>query len=153
MNSLSIETPSLKEETLPETLSDLELRCMDYRWEPSQWKDFFNSHEGKSKLFLVTLGDERIGLLFFHLNSWSGQAHLLKIGLRPDTRGSGAASALLKEGIKWLKENGYKEIFLEVGVLNKRAVGFYRKSGFVQLCVKKQFYSDGADAFAMLLSL
>lgn len=78
---------------------------------------------------------------------------MIKIGLKPETRGSGAATALLDEAKTWLKENRFKEIFLEVSARNERAVGFYRKSGFIELCVKKQFYSDGADALAMLLTL
>ena len=126
---------------------------MNYPWQERQWREFFETSTGNFRLYTAADKDRPLGLLLYQLNPWSMQAHLLKIGLKPPARGSGAATDLLETSKLWLRQNGYQEVYLEVGLDNARALGFYRKSGFVELCVKRQFYSDGADALAMLLAL
>lgn len=93
------------------------------------------------------------GFILFQLNPWEGQAHLLKIGLNARMRGTGAAVELFEKARFFLASEKYKEIFLEVAASNHRAIGFYLKCGFLRLCVKKAFYSNGDDAAAMLLRL
>lgn len=148
---IKVQTETLNAESVQ--LALLDGQCMAYSWSKAQWDDFLRKNEDQTLLLLVKDEENLIGFALFHLNRWSLQAHLLKICLLDSYRGSGAAPALLKQCCELLKTMGYEEIYLEVSVLNPRAIGFYEKCGFAQLCVKKGFYSDGADAMAMLLSL
>ena len=148
---IEVQTEPLKVE--PIQLAVLDGQCMAYSWSEAQWDDFLRKNEEQTLLVLVKSKENLIGFALFQLNRWSFQAHLLKICLLDSYRGCGAAPALLKQCCELLKTMGYGEIYLEVSVLNPRAIGFYEKQGFAQLCVKKGFYSDGADAMAMLLSL
>lgn len=49
----------------------------------------------------------------------------------PDFLGRGAGSALLEEGITWLKNKGYKRVTLWVLSTNEEAKGFYKHRGWV----------------------
>jgi ribosomal protein S18 acetylase RimI-like enzyme len=44
---------------------------------------------------------------------------------------------------------GAKSIYLEVELPNQRAIGFYKKLGFVSLRTIKRYYSDATDALTM----
>tara|TARA_Y100000768_G_C23925387_1_gene657254 strand:- start:978 stop:1373 length:396 start_codon:yes stop_codon:yes gene_type:complete len=124
-----------------------------YPWNEQLWNDVFTNEDSRYFLCSVIEKEELLGFSLFEINKWSQQAHLLKIVICPEARGSGIASKLFLFCRDRIKESGMEEIYLEVDASNKRAVSFYKKNHFTVLCVKKSFYSDGADAQAMLLSL
>lgn len=138
---------------LCQELCALDAECMDYSWGIESWRDFLNSDPGFISLFTFRTPNNLGGLALFQLNPWSKQAHLIKIATRPEYRGLGVASEIFEFSRLALIQAGIEEIYLEVASLNARARAFYGKTGFNELCVKKQFYSDGEDAVAMLLSL
>jgi RimJ/RimL family protein N-acetyltransferase len=49
-----------------------------------------------------------------------------------DWRGRGVGSALLETAIGWAREQGLHKLSLDVFVHNERAIGLYRKFGFVE---------------------
>ncbi|MCO4754609.1 MAG: GNAT family N-acetyltransferase [Bacteriovoracaceae bacterium] len=153
MKIKSLDLEQLESSDLMTDLVTIDEKHLDYSWTRAQWKSLFNGDSDRYLLMGAFNEDELAGFSLFELNPWSAQAHLLKIVIRPELRGSGAASQLFHLSRKSLNKKSMCEIFLEVGARNDRAVGFYRKQGFLQLCVKKSFYSDGTDALAMLLSL
>lgn len=139
-------------------LCRLESSFMRHSWNLTQWREYLATTPDRRAIFLASaepgadmaLG---VGFLVLGLNPWSQEAHLLKVGVLKSFEGSGAAGDLMREAMDWLRHNAYETIFLEVDVGNARAISFYRRLGFEELCVKKGFYSDGADALAMLLQL
>ena len=52
---------------------------------------------------------------------------------RPELRGSGVASAVLKELEKWSTVLGAKACVLETGINQKTAIHFYKKMGYVSI--------------------
>jgi len=85
--------------------------------------------------------------LFRHLQD-DEQTHLLKIYISPQWRRTGVAELLFEASLSAL---GVKEVFLEVGETNLAAQRFYEKIGFNKLHLSKGFYSDGENAWLMLL--
>lgn len=78
-------------------------------------------------------------------------ADLLRIGVRPDCRREGLASALLEEALAHTGEAD--RMLLEVSAGNRGAVAFYLARGFAQVDVRPHYYRDGSDALVLLREL
>lgn len=76
------------------------------------------------------------------------EAEIITIGVHPDARGTGIASAMLGIMENEAKKAGAKKIFLEVSAENAPAINLYKKCGFVQNGVRPKYY-DGVDAILM----
>ena len=76
------------------------------------------------------------------------EAEIVTIGVHPDARRTGVASAMLGivEGI--LQKNGVKSIFLEVAENNRPARTLYENNGYQQIGIRPKYY-DGIDAIMM----
>ncbi|WP_210367905.1 ribosomal protein S18-alanine N-acetyltransferase [Bacillus sp. REN3] len=82
------------------------------------------------------------------------EAHITNIALLPDYRGLKLGEALFAKVIELAKEMGAISMTLEVRVSNERAKALYRKFGFVEGAVRKQYYTDNMeDALVMWVNL
>ena len=82
-----------------------------------------------------------------------GSAHLISAAVLRHQRRKGIAAGLLETLIKYLIGQRVKELWLEVKLSNQEAIALYTKLGFAQLSVISNYYSDGAAALRMRLSL
>lgn len=76
------------------------------------------------------------------------EAELITIGVAPDSRHTGIASAMLGIMEHELKKSGVQKIFLEVAQNNTPAYTLYEKIGFVAVGRRPKYY-DGIDAIIM----
>lgn len=67
-------------------------------------------------------------------------ADLLGIAVDPSERRRGAAQKLLEHSFDICKSRGTGEMFLEVRRSNTAACALYRKNGFEQISVRKNYY-------------
>lgn len=119
-------------------------------WPIKDWNDINWSHH---LLWGLSLNGDVVGFaLFFKLTS-DNAAHLLKICLRSQDRGQGLAVPFWDNCQAELRSLNVESVFLEVEVGNNQAISFYKKVNFRDLRRIKAFYSDGADAQTMLLTL
>ncbi|MEN2999814.1 MAG: N-acetyltransferase [Acidilobaceae archaeon] len=80
--------------------------------------------------------------------------HLVSIAVRAPYRRMGIGSALLRETIDVVdKFYNAESLYLEVRVTNYPAISLYEKFGFKKARVVKGYYSDGEDAYVMVLRL
>ncbi|ERJ11712.1 GNAT family N-acetyltransferase [Haloplasma contractile] len=89
----------------------------------------------KMSLFLVAVIDDRmIGSLTLDKGPYKKSHHtaLLGITILEGYTSMKIGSKMLEDTIKWCKENGIKKINLEVFETNLRAIGLYRKFGFIE---------------------
>ena len=77
-------------------------------------------------------GDRAVGCGCFKRFD-AGTAEIKRMFVRPENRGSGAATLLLEELEKWAAEAGYSRAILETGVKNPEAIRFYTKSGYARI--------------------
>ncbi|MDI3403787.1 GNAT family N-acetyltransferase [Streptomyces cavernicola] len=62
------------------------------------------------------------------------QAHLVAVFVRPEHRGGRVAADLFRAAVDWARaQDGVRRVRLLVHVDNERALGFYRKAGFVRV--------------------
>jgi len=81
-----------------------------------------------------------------------GEAHILNIAVDPRWRGRGVASRLLGFVLQIMKRRMVYEVFLEVRVSNEYAKSLYKKFGFREAFIRRNYYGD-EDAIVMVLDL
>lgn len=106
--------------------------------------DFAASLTDPTRLFWVAKEGETL-LGFCGLSQSFEQGDILNIGVRPDQRGKGIGSVLLAQAIKTFKEQGGKQLFLEVRASNTAAKALYEKFGFRQIGIRKGYYQQPAE--------
>ncbi|WP_297073919.1 ribosomal protein S18-alanine N-acetyltransferase [Thermococcus sp.] len=79
------------------------------------------------------------------------EGHIMSIAVDKYYRGNGIGSALLTEAIERLIARGARYIGLEVRVSNENAIRLYERFGFKKVKRIIGYYSDGEDAYYMLL--
>jgi ribosomal-protein-alanine N-acetyltransferase len=78
-----------------------------------------------------------------------GSAHLISIAVSPDQRRIKIAVGLMETLMEHLMDQGIEEIWLELKLGNKEALGLYTKLGFRKVSVVPNYYSDRSDALRM----
>ncbi len=76
------------------------------------------------------------------------EAEIITIGVHPDARRAGIASAMLVVAEQDLRARGIKKLFLEVAATNAAARKLYERAGFHQIGIRPKYY-DGIDAIMM----
>ena len=76
------------------------------------------------------------------------EAEIITIGVHPDARRAGIASAMLVVAEQDLRARGIKKLFLEVAENNASARKLYERAGFHQIGIRPKYY-DGNDAIMM----
>jgi ribosomal-protein-alanine N-acetyltransferase len=97
---------------------------------------------------LVAVPVEGEGILGYAI-CWTvaDESHLLNIAVRPDARGGGVGSALLRECIRRGARAGSDRIHLEVRAGNGPALRMYEREGFSFQGIRRGYYADtGEDA-------
>jgi ribosomal-protein-alanine N-acetyltransferase len=80
-------------------------------------------------------------------------ADVQTIAVIPEYEGKGIGTALLTELINESRRRGAADVLLEVRADNPRAQQLYRRFGFEQIHVRRNYYRDGVDALIMRLEL
>lgn len=139
----------------PDHLAWTEILKIDQDYFPRPWsfKDWKSLDYTCHHLLAWKLEKEIVGFALFGFIPSDDTAHLLKICMLPGRRSQGVAQEFWSEIVKWLKDKGIQKVYLEVEETNARAVGFYRKAGFLELRKVKGYYSDGVNGLMMLLTL
>ncbi|MCD8511841.1 MAG: ribosomal protein S18-alanine N-acetyltransferase [Bacillus sp. (in: Bacteria)] len=73
------------------------------------------------------------------------EAHITNIAVHSDFRRQGIGELLLEGAIKLAKELGAKKLTLEVRVSNYAAQSMYKKKGFQNGGIRKNYYTDNQE--------
>lgn len=100
------------------------------------------------------LGNELLG--YFILAAAAGEAHLLNLSVAASRQRSGHGSTLLREAMAIARKRGTVTLFLEVRPSNLAAQSLYRRFGFRQVAVRRNYYpahSGRENALVLRLEL
>ena len=75
---------------------------------------------------------------------------ILNFAVRPDARGQGAGSALLRASLDWGNSFKADKAFLEVRATNQTALRFYSRFGFVVTGRRPRYYTDPVEDALLL---
>ena len=124
---------------IPSVLS-IEEQNSDYPWSQDQ---FTTSIENSNNLcYCLSFNGRTIGYLISMLAV--DAADILNIGIDPDFKRQGYGTGLLNHLIEELKKRHIGEILLEVRAGNKSAIQFYKKQGFEEISVRKNYYTKNS---------
>lgn len=103
--------------------------------------------------YIVALENEEV---IGHFGMWIvlDECHITNIAVRKRLRGRGIGEKLMSEAIRLCKEMNVKLMTLEVRVSNHTAQNLYRKLGFQDGGIRKNYYTDDReDALVMWVEL
>ena len=126
---------------------------------PYKEKDFlYEIHENPvSNVWVIEYSNASLGLkhIVGFVDYWVtfDSGTICQIAVHPDIQGEGVGSELMSEVLKDAKAKKVRTLTLEVRESNEKAIGFYKKHGFVISHKKPGYYSNGEDAIYMILEV
>ena len=130
-------------------VSGIEQRVTPHPWRESQ---FIDSH-AKHSCLVLEQGSCVVGYAIFHIIV--GEAEILNIAISPDHQGRGYGRQLLDHMVG-VVSNQAERFFLEVRVSNNKAIQLYENTGFVEVCLRRNYYQTAKgpeDAMLMAMEL
>ncbi|MGG0717585.1 ribosomal protein S18-alanine N-acetyltransferase [Robertmurraya massiliosenegalensis] len=118
-------------------------------------RESFENELTKNRFALYTVLEDEEGV-FGYCGVWIiiDEAHITNIALLPKYRGRKLGEALLKKVMEIAREKGAKTMTLEVRVSNHIAQSLYRKLGFQNGGIRKNYYTDNQeDGLVMWVNL
>ncbi|MFL6555885.1 MAG: ribosomal protein S18-alanine N-acetyltransferase [Bacillus sp. (in: firmicutes)] len=115
---------------------------------------FYN--EINNNRFAVYIVLEENNRILGYCGAWIviDEAHVTNVAILPEFRGRKLGEAILKEMMSVAREMGAKSMTLEVRVTNHVAQSLYRKLGFQNGGIRKNYYSDNQeDGLVMWVNL
>ncbi|MDR7002713.1 ribosomal protein S18-alanine N-acetyltransferase [Neobacillus niacini] len=115
---------------------------------------FYN--ELNNNKFAVYIVLEEYDKIIGYCGAWIviDEAHITNIAILPEYRGKKLGEALMQKMMSVAREMGAKSMTLEVRVTNQIAQSLYRKFGFQNGGIRKNYYSDNQeDALVMWVKL
>lgn len=115
---------------------------------------FYNElHNNKFAVYIVLEADQKI---VGYCGVWViiDEAHVTNVAILPEYRGRKLGEALMRKLIEVVKERGARTMTLEVRVTNYIAQSLYRKFGFQNGGIRKNYYTDNQeDALVMWVKI
>lgn len=109
----------------------------------------FDEHDGPDTHYIVLLDGEYPVATCRMYPLGNGAAMLGRVVVLPEYRGQGLGLRTVREGLQWLRDEGYRTACIESRDV---AVGFYRKLGFRETS-DKMIHGDTFDCVPMQLDL
>ena len=107
----------------------------------------------EDSFFALLVCDEKVSG-YIALRCMEDEGELLKIAVAIEARRRGIADELMKAALSYAGKNGISSIYLEVRKSNEAAVSLYRKHGFKQTGLRKNYYTEPIeDALIMALEI
>ncbi|MEC1525820.1 ribosomal protein S18-alanine N-acetyltransferase [Neobacillus niacini] len=115
---------------------------------------FYNEiYNNKFAVYIVLEEDQKI---IGYVGAWVviDEAHITNVAILPSYRGKKLGEALLRKMMTVAKDMGTRSMTLEVRVTNNVAQSLYRKLGFQNGGIRKNYYTDNQeDALVMWVNI
>jgi ribosomal-protein-alanine N-acetyltransferase len=121
-------------------------------WSPAAfWQELA---EPETRHYVVALppadGADPEVLGYAGLAAYSGEAHVLTLGVAPTEQRRGLGTALLRNLLDAADRAGAREVYLDVRADNPVAQRLYARHGFVPIGLRRRYYQpSGTDAVVM----
>ncbi len=100
------------------------------------------------------LAENNAGIVGFCITACGReQAYIVTIDVSESLRRQGVGAALLIEAEKRLAAKGVHAVALDTATDNLPAIAFWQKHGYRKIGIRKGYYPDGRDAFAMIKAI
>lgn len=100
-----------------------------------------------NKTFVAKAGEEIVGFIALQKTD---EVNVVSVAVNKQWRNLGVGSMLLSKAEEWAKERDVEALNLEVSERNVSAFLLYKKFGFVERRIRKNYYADGANCIEMV---
>lgn len=141
----------LMEEKDIDQIVKIEEECFTVPWSRVSFENELRINSF-ARYIVIEDGEKIIG----YCGSWVilDEAHITNIAILPEYRGRKLGETLLKKVMEIARQEGAKRMTLEVRVSNHVAISLYRKLGFREGGIRKNYYTDNQeDALIMWVNL
>ena len=97
--------------------------------------------------FKVEFNDEVVGFIILQITD---EANVVSIAVKKGYRNLGLATKLFKHAEEYVQSKGIKVVSLEVAFNNITAYLLYKKLGFTQRRIRKNYYENKIDCIEMI---
>ena len=119
-------------------VAQLEKLCFRDPWSENSVASELNN---PLSLWLVAVEGEKVAG-YVGSQSVMGESDMMNVAVHPDFRRQGIGERLILDLIDQLNQRGNHSLTLEVRASNVSAIGLYRKLGFVQVGLRKNYYRN-----------
>lgn len=126
---------------------NIEWECFSDSWSEKTFQSTMN--EKGHSLFVAEEDGDVIG--YGVTRQVLDECEILRIAVKKDSRKKGAGNLLMGFMINSAVSNGAQLFFLEVREHNIPAIALYRKHGFIESGLRKEYYKDPVES-AVLMS-
>ena len=117
------------------------------------------SYINEGSLFTIVYEKKEIGVVQCLIDEEESAAEVKNIGLKKAYRGKGIGSKVIKKLEALYECNHYSKMIVGTADSSLENIAFYKKAGFYQSCVKKNFflqyvppiYENGLQAIDMIM--
>jgi ribosomal-protein-alanine N-acetyltransferase len=130
---------------------DIERRAYEFHWTEGIFRDCLRVGYG---CWVMELHGNVAG--YGVMSLVVGEAHLLNICVAPEWQRQGYGRLLLDHFLELARERGAGQMFLEVRLSNRIAIALYRRRGFAEVGMRKNYYpgpQGREDALILALDL
>jgi ribosomal-protein-alanine N-acetyltransferase len=134
-----------------DTLCDIDLACYEPLIAYSRRTMRAYLTQSGAECLVAESGGQIVG---FCITARRGdEAYIITIDVLEDFRKRSVGTALLAESEKSLAKNGVRIVSLDTDTTNLPAISFWQKHGYRKIGIRKGYYPNGGDAFAMTKSI
>ena len=119
-------------------VAQLEKLCFRDPWSENSVASELNN---PLSLWLVAVEGEKVAG-YVGSQSVMGESDMMNVAVHPDFRRQGIGERLILDLIDQLNQRGNHSLTLEVRASNVSAIGLYRKLGFEQVGLRKNYYRN-----------
>ena len=123
-------------------IKELEDSSLHLPWSENAIRELVTG--GSGKIALICEGKGYVGATYV-----CEEAEIGNIAVLEEYRGQGIGYALLARLQEELSVRGISKVFLEVEDSNTNAINLYKRFGFAQYNLRKDYYGKGHDAILM----
>lgn len=120
-----------------DVVADLEKETFSTPWSKEGFRESLQKSYSR---FYVAYNEKIIGYCGIH--NFGGDGEITNVAVHNDYRGKQVAFSLLTYAMEDWAKDGVECFTLEVRVSNVAAIGLYKKLGFVEEGVRKNFYEN-----------
>ena len=131
------------------SVAQIEAECFSMPWSETSFED---SLAREDTVFLVCVDEEVVGYIGMYLSFEEGE--ITNVAVTPSYRQRGCGNLLMEAVKKEAKARNAECVILEVRVSNEPAISLYKKNGFEEIGIRKNFYEHpNEDAIIMKVGI
>lgn len=115
-------------------------------WSEKQYKYELEENEFS---YLFVLEHENVVVGYYGFWVMFEDCDITKVSIRKEFQGMKLSNILMEDCFDRVKKAGCNKINLEVRVDNFKAINLYKKHGFEEVYVRKDYYAKGEDALIL----